>query len=80
MYSKLSVRKSECFDNGWQASQTEVGGQDEGREMPFAIGLSGDQKGHGQRRTTWTRRRIFTHAAVGRIEDACGHNDDRTRR
>ena len=49
MYSKLSIRKSECFDNGLQASQTEVGGQDEGRELPFNIGLSGDQKvqGHG---------------------------------
>ena len=27
-----------------QTSQTEMGGQDEGREMPFEIGLSGDQK------------------------------------
>ena len=26
-----------------------VGGQDEGREAPFEIGLSGDQKGQGQR-------------------------------
>ena len=43
-----------------QASQTEVGGQDEGREMPFEIGLSGDQNGQGQRQTTWTRKRIFT--------------------
>ena len=60
MYSKLSIRKSECFDNGWQASQTEVGGQDEGRGMPFEIGLSGDQNGQGQRQTTWTRRHIFT--------------------
>ena len=57
-----------------------MGAQDEGREMPFEIGLSGDQKGQGQRRTTWTRRRIFTHAADGRVEDACVHNDDRTRR
>ena len=32
-----------------QTSQTETGGQDEGREMPFEIGLSGDQKGQGQR-------------------------------
>ena len=38
--------------------------------MSFEIGLSGDEKGQGQRRTTWTRRRVFTHAAVGRVEDA----------
>ena len=63
-----------------QTSHVEMGGQDEGREMPFEIGLSEDQKVQGQRRTTWTRRRIFTHAADGRVEDACVHNDDRTRR
>ena len=28
-----------------QTSQTEAGGQDEGREMPFEMGLSGDQRG-----------------------------------
>ena len=77
--------EKECFDNGWQTSQTsqtsqtEMGGQDEGREMPFEIVLSRDQKGKGQRRTTWARRRTLTHAAVGRVEDACVHNDDRTR-
>ena len=27
-----------------QTSQAKVGGQDEGREMPFEIGLSGDQR------------------------------------
>ena len=27
-----------------QTSQTEAGGQDEGRQMPFEIGLSGDQR------------------------------------
>ena len=32
-----------------QTAQAEMGGQDEGREMPFEIGLSGDQKGLGQR-------------------------------
>ena len=36
-----------------QASQAEVGGQDEEREMSFEIGLLGDQKGQGPRRTTW---------------------------
>ena len=63
-----------------QTSNVEMGGQDERREMPFKIGLSRDNKGQGQRRTTWARRRIFNHAAVGRAEDACVNNDDRTRR
>ena len=75
-----SCRSERVLRQRLQASQTEVGGQDERREMRFAIGLSGDQKGQGQRRTSWTRRRISTHAAVGRIEDACGHDDDTTRR
>ena len=63
-----------------QTSHLAMGGQDERREMPFKIGLSGDQKCQGQRRTTWTRRRIFSHAAVGMVEDACVNNHDRTRR
>ena len=57
-----------------------LGGEDERREMPFKIGLPTDQKGQGQRRTTWTRRCVVTHAAVGRVEDACVNNDDRTGR
>ena len=68
------VDEKECYDNGCKHLKLK------GREMPFEIGLSGDQKDQGQRRTTWTRRRIFTHAAVGRVENACVHNDDRTRR
>ena len=31
------------------------------------------------RRSTWTRRCVFTHAAVGRVENARVNNDDRTR-
>ena len=30
------------------------------------------------KRTACTRKRIFTHAAVGRVEDARVHDDDRT--
>ena len=48
------------YDNGCKTSQTEMGGQGEGREMPLEIGMSGDQKGQGQRRTTLARRRILT--------------------
>ena len=73
------VDEKECYDKRLQTSQTEMGEQDEGREMQFEIGLSGDQKGQRQRRTTWARRRTLTHAAVGSFEDACVHNDDRTR-
>ena len=64
-------RKAEMKTGGKSAtttvatSQAEMGGQDEGREVPFEIGLSGDQEGQGQRRTTWTRRRILTYAAAG---------------
>ena len=46
--------------------------------MSFKIGVSRDQEGQRQRRTTWTRRRVFTHAAVGRVENVSVNNDDRT--
>ena len=71
--------EKECFDNGCKPLKLKWCGQDEGREMQFEIGLSGDQKGKGQRRKIWARRRILTRAAVGRVQDACVHNDDRTR-
>ena len=45
----------------------------------IGIGVSTDPEGQRQRRTTWTRRRVFTHAAVGRVENACVNSDDRTR-
>ena len=48
-----------------QTTQVEKGGQDERREMSFEIGLTGNQEGQRQRRTAWTKRRIFTHAAIG---------------
>ena len=73
------VDGEECYDNGCKP-QTEMGGQDGRREIPFEIGLLEDQKDQRQRRTTWARKRILTHAAVGRVEYVCLHNDDRIRR
>ena len=64
------VDEKECYDNGCKPLN-EMGGQDERRDMSFEMGLSRDKKGQRQRRTTWTRRRIFTHATVGRVEDVC---------
>ena len=61
-----------------QTIQAEMGGQDERWEVSFEIVLSRNREGQRQRRTAWTRRRVFTHAAVGRVEDARIHNDDRT--
>ena len=63
---------------GSKQEQDEMGAQDEGREMPFEIRLSG-QKVHRQRRTTSARKRFLTHAAVGRVESTFVHDDDRTR-
>ena len=72
------VNEKECCDNGCKP-RVEMGGQSERREMSFKIGVSRDQESQRLRLTTWTRRRIFTHAAVGKVEDACVNNDDRTR-
>ena len=60
------VSEKFSYDNGCKPLILKRGEQDEGREMPFEIGLSGDQKGQGHRRTSWTRR-ILTHAAVGSV-------------
>ena len=63
-----------------QTSHVEMGRQDERREMSCKIGVLREKKKAKDRDDpSWTRRRIFTHAAVGRVEDACVHNDDRTR-
>ena len=49
--------------------------------MSFEVGLSGDLEGQEQKMNSfWTRRRVLTHAAVGRVEDAAFHDDDGTRR
>ena len=74
------VDEKECYDNGCKPLMLKWVDKMKRREMAFKIGLSRDQKGQGQRRTTWTRRRIFTHVAVGRVGVACVNNDDRTRR
>ena len=74
------VDEKECYDNGCKPLMLKWVDKMKGEKCLFQIGLSIDHKGQGQRRTTWTRRRIFTHAAVGRVEDASVNNDDRTRR
>ena len=73
------VDEKECYDHGCKHPILKWVDKVKRREMSFKIGVSRDQEGQRQRRTTWTRRRIFTHAAVGRVEDACVNNDDRTR-
>ena len=71
------VDEKECYDNGCIPLILKWVDKNARREMPFEFGLSRDQKGQGQRRTTWARR-ILTHAAVGWNEDACVHIDKRT--
>ena len=39
------VDEEECYDNGCKPLELKWGGQEEGREMQFEIGLSRDQKG-----------------------------------
>ena len=47
------VDEKECYDNGCK---------------PLMLKWVYKMKGQRQRRTTWTRRCFFTHAAVGRVE------------
>ena len=73
------VDEKECYDNGCKPLMLYWVDTIARREMSFKIGVSRDQEGQRQRWTTWTRRRILTHAAVGRVEDARASNDDGTR-
>ena len=57
------VDEKECYDNGGKPFMLKWVDKMKGEKMPFKIGLSRDQEGQRRRRTTWTRRRIFTHAA-----------------
>ena len=73
------VDERECYDNGGNPLTLKWVDKMTG-DVPFEVGLSGDQASQEQRRTAWTRRRILTHASVGRVQDAGVHDDDGTRR
>ena len=74
------VDEKECYDNVCKPLMSKWVDKMKGEKCSSRLVLSREKKkSQGQRRTTWTRRRIFTHAAVGRVEDACVNNDDRTR-
>ena len=75
------VDETECYDNGCKPLRLKwVDKMKEEKCRSRLVCREINQKGQGQRRTSWTRRRILTHATVRRVEDACVHNDDRTRR
>ena len=73
------VDEKECYDNGCKPLMLKWVDKMKGEKCRFKIGVSRDQEGQRQRRTTCTRRCVFTHAAVGRVENARVNNDDRTR-
>ena len=73
------VDEKECYDNGCKSLMLKWVDKMKGEKCRSRFGVSRDQEGQRQRRTTWTRRYVFTHAAVGRVENACVNNDDRTR-
>ena len=75
------VDEKECYGNGCKPLMLKWVDKMKGEKcLSRLVCREIKRANQGQRRTTWTRRRIFTHAAVGRVEDACVNNDDRTRR
>ena len=74
------VDDKECHDNGCKPLKLKWVDKMKGEKCRSRLVCREIKKGQGQGRTNWTRRRILTHAAVGRAEDACVHNDDRSRR
>ena len=61
-----------------QTSQAEVGGQDERREVPFEIGLSGDEKAKDRDEQLGPEDVFSPMTPSEGFEDACVNNDDRT--
>ena len=78
MFFEVADEK-ECYDNGCKPLKLKLVDKMKGEKCRSRLVCGEIKKGQGQRRTTWARRRILTPAAVGRVEDACVHNDDRTR-
>ena len=73
------VDEKECYDNGCKPLMLKWADKMKGENVVQDWCVERDQEGQRQRRTTWTRRCVFTHAAVGRVENARVNNDDRTR-
>ena len=71
------VDEKECYDNGCKPLMLKWVDKMKGEKCRSRL-VARNQEGQRQRRTAWTRRRISTHAAVGRVEDARVHDDDRT--
>ena len=66
------VDEKECYDNGYKPLKLKWVDKMKGEKCRSRLVCR-------ETRRTWARRCILTHAAVGRVEDACVHNDDRTR-
>ena len=67
------VDERECYDNGCKPLMVKWVDKMKGEKCRSRL-VCREKKGQG--RTTWTRRRIFTQAAVGRLEDACVNHVD----
>ena len=73
------VDEKVCYDNGCKPLMLKWVDKRNGEKCRSRLVCREIKKGQGQRRTTWARRLIFTHAAVGRVEMLV-NNDDKTRR
>ena len=72
------VDEKECYDNGCKPLMLKWVDKMKGEKCRSRL-VCREVKKARDRRTTWTRRCVFTHAAVGRVENVRVNNDERIR-
>ena len=70
------VDEKECYDNGCKPLKLKWVDKMKGEKCRSRLVCPKRAK---DSTNNLGQRRILTHAAVGRVEDACVHDDDRTR-
>ena len=72
------VDEGECCDNGCKPLKQIWVDKMKGEKCRSRLVCCEIKKARDRDEQLLTKRRIFTHAAVGRVEDARVHDDDRT--
>ena len=73
------VDEKECYDNGCKPLKLKWVDKMKGEKCRLRL-VCRRSKGPRTETNNLDQKTYFHPAAVGKIEDACGHNDDRTRR
>ena len=73
------VDEKECYENGCKPLMLNWVDKMKGEKCRSRLVCREIKKARDRDEQLWTRRCVFTHAAVGMVENARVNNDDRTR-